>query len=376
MFHFLNPARVRLKQFFSLPDCYVKIIRNEEFKKSRNKSRWELARDLWTLFFSYKMFPRIYVWCRLWEVDRSQWKYYYGYQTLQKARLRSTVEPKEYDILFDDKAVCELLCRGIGVTNLPHTYGLIRPDQDYTERIRSIFQHSATPSLIIKPVRGHAGRDIVLVTMTDGTIRIRSGRELIPLEDFTLAKPAIVQELVKQDRRMAAYSSSSVNTIRVLTMYTKNESVIVLAASMLCGVGDSYVSNWSAGGVEIGIDTATGRLMKYAHDKNATRYTEHPTSKITFEGFPIPEWERIIDLATTIQKAFPFYRMLGTDIALREGGEPVIIEINNDPGFSGMEQTRPLLQAEQNLKAFGEYDLFINKHQRELYADKEKTVGV
>jgi hypothetical protein len=371
-----NPAIERLIQFFCLPDCYFKIRKNEEFKKSGKTSRSRLVFDLWTLFFSYKLFPKIYFWCRLWEVDRSQWKYYYGYQTYQKARLRSTVEPREYDILFDDKTVCEHLCRGIGVNNLPHTYGLLRPGQNYIEEIRSLCKISAAPPLIIKPVRGHAGRDIVLVKMIDGAIMVQSKGELIPLEYFTLAKPSIVQELVKQDRTMAAFSSSSVNTIRVLTMYTKTESVIVLAASMLCGVGDSYVSNWSAGGVEVGIDTTTGRLMKYAYDKNATRYTEHPTSRITFEGFQIPKWQAIKDLAIKVQKGFVFYRMLGTDIALREDGEPVVIEVNNDPGFSGMEQTCPLLQAKQNRKAFGEYDLFINKHQRELYADKKETEGV
>ncbi|MFA5295602.1 MAG: sugar-transfer associated ATP-grasp domain-containing protein [Methanoregulaceae archaeon] len=358
----------RLIKFFYLPDYYRTIVRNDEFKKSSRKTRFELALDLLTLFFTYKTFPTNYGICRLWEVPKSQWKYYYGYQTLQKARLGSTVEPREYEILFDDKLVCELLCKGIGIKNLPHTHGLIGPDQHYRERIRIWFRDSGADSLIIKPVRGHAGRGIVLAKMLNGHIMIQSKSGLVSLEDFTLSKPAIVQEVIQQDRRMAAFSSSSVNTIRVLTMYLKNESVLVLAASMLSGVGDSFVSNWSSGGVALGIDVETGKLQKYAYDKETTRFTEHPTSKVTFEGFQIPQWQNIIELATTIQKAFPCYRMLGTDFALRADGTPIVIEVNNDPDLMGQEQScGPLLRIEQNLRAFGEYDLFINRHQRELY---------
>lgn len=373
-----NPAVNRWIEFFYLPDYYRKLLTSKEFKESGKKSRVGVAFDLLILFFSYKSFPSHYSMNRLWEIDRSQWKYYFGDEliTYQRSRLGSTVEPREYEILFDDKAVCEILCRGIGVRNLPRMYGLLSPGQNYRKRIRSWFQNS-TGSLIIKPVRGHSGRGIVLVKEIEGTIMIQSLSGLIPLEDFTLEKPAIVQELIKQDPRMAAFSRSSVNTIRVLTMYTRGESVIVLAASMLCGIGDSYVSNWSRGGVGLGVDPLTGRLMKYAYDKDAKRYSKHPTSDVTFEGYQIPEWERIIDLAITIQTAFPCYRILGIDFAIREDGEPVIVEINSNASLLGQEQScGPLLQAEQNLRAFGEYDLFINRHQRELYKIyKRKSEG-
>ncbi len=365
-----NPAVNRLTEFFYLPDCYRKIITSKEFKNSGKRLRVGVAFDLLILFFSYRSFPSHYGMNRLWEIDRSQWKYYFGDEltTYQRSRLGSTVEPREYEILFDDKAVCEILCRGIGVSNLPRMHGLLSPGQNYRERIRAWLQNSATGPLIIKPVRGHSGRGIVLVKEIEGIIMIQSLSGLVPLEDFTLERPAIVQELIKQDPRMAAFSRSSVNTIRVLTMFTRDESVIVLAASMLCGIGDSYVSNWSRGGVGLGVDPLTGRLMKYAYDKDAKRYSKHPTSDVPFEGYQIPGWERIIDLAITIQRAFPCYRILGIDFAIREDGEPVIVEINSNASLLGQEQScGPLLQAEQNLRAFGEYDLFINRHQRELY---------
>jgi hypothetical protein len=126
----------RIIKFFSLPDCYIKMIKN----KDCNKTRSGIAFDLLELFFSYKTFPVHYGQCRLWEVEKSEWKYYFGsiLSTYQMLLLRK-IQPREYDILFRDKAVCELLCRGIGINNIPRTYGIIGPDQNYKERIKSCF---------------------------------------------------------------------------------------------------------------------------------------------------------------------------------------------------------------------------------------------
>jgi hypothetical protein len=361
-----NPYLDRFMDFFLLPTCYLKIIKSTEY----NKSRFNLALDLLDLFFNYNAFPDHYGPCRLWEVEKSQWKYYYFgsiFQTYQSLLLLK-IQPREYEILFNDKAVCELLCKGIGINNLPHTYGIISPDQNYKEKLRSWFQNNYVDSLIIKPLKGMMGRHIVLAKRINNNIVIQSKKGFIPLQDFHLAKTAIVQEVVKQDRRLSAFSSSSVNTIRVLTMYTINESTIILAAIMRCGVGESYVDNWSAGGVSVGIDTETGRLKKYGYNKEGTRYIEHPTSRVMFEDFIIPQWQQISELAIKIQQAFPCYRILGMDIALQENGEPILIEVNDRPGFLAMEQLcGPLLQVKQNLKAFGEYDLLYNRYQKELY---------
>ena len=62
--------------------------------------------------------------------------------------------------------------------------------------------------------------------------------------------------------------------------------------------------------------------------------------------------------------------MLGLDIALRENGEPVIIEVNYSPDLLYMETVySPLLQNQKTHKAFGEYDILVNKHQKELYSN-------
>lgn len=361
----LKPILDRYRQFLRLPKCYLNLIEVNECKKSR----LTMAADLLEIFFSYKTFPDNYGACRLWEVDKSEWKFYYGsnYHPYQRARLLRELQPREYQIIFDDKVICERLCRETGV-RMPHTYGLISPAQDYKGKIRLWLDASAADSLIIKPLRGSAGQGIVLAKKSGTDIIIQSKNGFTALHEFNLATPAIVQEVLKQDRRMSAFSSVSVNTIRVVTMYTKKDSIIVLGTTMRCGVGESFVDNWSAGGVAVGIELRTGQLKKYGYDKEGRRYVEHPTSKVPFEGFQIPEWQRIIDVAVRIQKVFPCYRILGMDIALKNNGGPVLLEVNECTDLLFQEQTSgPLLREEQNLRAFGEYDLLVNKHQKKLY---------
>jgi hypothetical protein len=356
----------RTKQFFMLPGCYRKVRAFKDCKKSRTG----LALDLLTWFFSYKTFPDHYGLCRLWEVDRNEWKYYFGsnYLPHQLAKLKKVVQPLEYRILFNDKYLCALLCQALGI-RIPRTYGVLDPARDYRVQIETWLKASPEQKLIIKPLFGEMGRDIVIAERAANGMVIRSGQTSTPLDHYILRERAIVQDILTQDARTAAFSSSSVNTLRVVTMLTPQDKVIVVNASFRSGVGNAFVDNWSAGGVSVGVDCRKGSLKKYAYDKKSNRYATHPTSGVVFENHPVPEWDRVCSTAAAVQKAFSFYRLLGLDMALDHSGEPVLIEANGAPDLAGLEQKAgPLLKNETVLRAFGEYDLLVNKHQRKLYA--------
>jgi hypothetical protein len=355
----------RTKQFFRLPAYFRQVRRMEEGPGSG----LSVARDLLTWFFSYKTFPDHYGLCRLWEVDRSEWKYYFGsnYQPQKLARLKKFVQPLEYRIFFNDKYLCALLCRALGVPTA-RTHGVVDPAHDFRSQIAAWLRSSAVGKLIIKPLYGEMGRDIVLAELTRDGIVIRDGRSATPLEDFVLEEKALVQDVLTQDPRLAAFSASSVNTLRVVTMLTPQDDVLIVNASFRSGVGGALVDNWSAGGVSVGVDCDRGVLKKFAYDKKSRRYAAHPTSGIVFEGHPVPEWDKIRAAAASIQRAFSFYRLIGLDMALDANGEPTLIEANGAPDLAGLEQKAgPLLKNEAVLRAFGEYDLLVNRHQRKLY---------
>jgi hypothetical protein len=357
----------RTRQFLALPRCYRKIRTLTDCKKSRIG----LALDLLFLFFLHKTFPDNYGPCRLWELDKKGWKFFYGsnYFPHQLARLRNRAQPAEYRILFNDKFLCVLLCKALGIRT-PITYGTIDPSQDYRSQLTSWFRTTSAQALIIKPLFGEVGRGIVLATRADDEIVIKSLETSMPLNTYVLSGKSIVQEVLRQDSRMAVFSTFSVNTIRMTTMLTPQGNVININSFLRFGLGESFVDNVGSGGLAVGIDNLTGRLKRYAHDKKWGRYAAHPTTGVVFDNFVMPEWNRICDVAAVVQNHFPFYRLLGLDIALDQNGEPVVVEINSAPDLAALEQIAgPLLQNEPVLRAFGEYGLLVNRHQKELYRD-------
>ncbi|MDH5573835.1 MAG: hypothetical protein OEY89_18870, partial [Gammaproteobacteria bacterium] len=236
----------------------------------------------------------------------------------------------------------------------------------YKFKLESIFRNSGQNKLIIKPYMGHAGRGIDMAIKHGNKILIRTDGEELDIANYKLSEKAIIQEVVIQDERIAKISASSVNTIRVVTFYTKSDDVIIVSASMRFGVGTSIVDNWSSGGIAVGINHETGKLMRVAYDKHGNEYHAHPDSGVVFSTYQIQPWEQILQVAETVQKACPFYRMIGVDIAISKDG-PVLIEVNANPDIVFQEQTAgPLLKNKKVLNAFAEDDLLINKYQKML----------
>jgi hypothetical protein len=135
---------------------------------------------------------------------------------------------------------------------------------------------------------------------------------------------------------------------------------------MRFGVGGALVDNWSAGGVAVGVDHVAGKLKKIAFDKHGNEYLKHPITGVRFEGYQLPMWNSIIDMAKSIQKTFSFFKLLGLDIAVTNNG-PVLIEVNPSTDLVFQEQTAgPLLKDKNVLEEFDRYDLLINNYQKKL----------
>ena len=365
MFAESHPIIRQTLRFCALPYCYLKLVN----WKQCPLPKIQVAFDLLSIFFKFKYFPDNYSPCRFWELDKAEWVYYYGssYHSYQRKKLRKEVQTYERMIIFDDKSVCEQLCTGIGV-QMPSSFGTIEPHTEYKKKLRFIFKKHKLQKIIIKPILGHAGRGILLVQKSDNFIKVNDGLVWTSLENFQLNTKAVVQEVISQHSEISKMSKNSVNTIRVLTLYTKTEEVIIVSSSMRFGVGEAFVDNWSAGGVAVGVDHNQGRLKEIAYDKFGNQYTIHPTSGITFKNFKIPYWDQILDMATKVQRFCYFYKLIGMDIALSQNG-PVLIEVNANPDLVFQEQTSgPLLKDNRVLKEFDSYGLLINKYQKQLTA--------
>ncbi len=364
MFSESHPYMRRFIRFCLLPYCYFKLVPWHEC----TKSKLQVAKDLLYIFFKFKYYPDNYGPCRLWEKNRDEWHYYYGssYEPYQRQRLRKLVQRYEYQILFDDKEFWEQFCRGLQL-KMPLYFGVLEPGTKHQGLIGKYLAASSVKKIILKPIQGHAGRGIALAEYNSDGIIVRTSNTACRLENYQLTNKCVVQELVEQHSDIAEFSSASVNTIRIITLWTKTDDIILVSASMRFGQGDSFVDNWSAGGISVGVDTNIGILKKYAYDKQGNRFIEHPVSGKKFEGFHIPDWNNAVAMARRIQEASPFYRLVGCDVAITKSG-PVLIEANANPDIVYQEQTSgPILADKKVYDEFTNYDLLVNKYQRTLY---------
>ena len=137
----------------------------------------------------------------------------------------------------------------------------------------------------------------------------------------------VIQKKLSQHADFAKINSSSVNSLRIYSILGKDGVTKIYSSVLRMGVGDSKVDNFASGGVSCGIQE-NGTLRKYAYNKRGERVTEHPTSGIVFEGYPIPSWEKAVALVKRAHPTIAHFRSVSWDIAITENGEPVLIEAN------------------------------------------------
>lgn len=354
----------RLVRFMLLPHCFLRLVDWAECPRSRTR----VALDFLYIFFVLRDYPDNYGPCRLWERPRSEWPLFYGsnYNPHQRSRLRKEVHPLLLELALRDKEVADGFCGAMGI-RVPRTVGVVTPEQTVAQQVLKAFQSTSDTRLIVKPVRGHAGLGIMLAerlasgalvfhsqaTMTDGAVRLK--------------EKCIVQELVKQRNELNEISPFSLNTLRLLTMLSRSGELLTIGATMRFGVGGTFIDNWSAGGIAVGVDHTTGRLHAAGFDKRGRKYLSHPDTGVVFENFQVPAWAEALEFGNRVQRGFPFFRLLGMDLAFSPDGI-VLIEINNDADLVFQEQTSgPLLATKKNWSAFRDYGLFYNRQQADLF---------
>jgi hypothetical protein len=356
-----HPIIRRIIRFISLPHFF--ILRTNWEKCS--VSKLQAAFDMLYIFFVLKYHPENYSKCQLWDKPRSEWRYYYGslYDPWQRWKLRNEVFPYKYRYVYNDKSINYLICRAYDIA-LPKWHGIVTPS-NFKSKLTELFNNNESVSLIVKPIEGSGGHGVIFASKSNDEIRIREKNEDFMLDQYSLRENCIIQEFIHQHEKLNLISKS-INTIRIVTMLTKSDDIIILGARMRFGVGDSFLDNTCQGGIAVNIDLTKMTLERYAYDNRGVKYSNHPTSNYKFEGFVIPYWQEVIDLAVKVQECIQYNKLIGQDIAITDQG-PVIIELNAEYDNVMFEQAcGPLLKNKRLLKEFNEYDLLFNKQQKAL----------
>lgn len=138
-------------------------------------------------------------------------------------------------------------------------------------------------------------------------------------------KNYIVQGVVEQHPALKAFNPTSLNTMRITSLYL-NGKVSIISSIFRFGSPGSVVDNTGAGGFVCGI-TKEGMLKDICFDIKMNTYCR-TANDIPFAGQPIPSYEKAVEIIRQSHTRLPNVHLIGWDIAIDETGEPILIEIN------------------------------------------------
>lgn len=357
----ITPYVRRGLRFLALPRIWTQGIAWATCPRPRPR----VALDLLWIFFRLKTYPSHYSRCRLWEVPRDRWHLYYAVLTdaYQKRALTRALQPPAYALTLGDKEVCHHLLVGLGAP-VPGFHGCVDPGPRALDQVAAALATAPGGRLVVKPVAGTGGRAIQVVERVEGRPVLRVKGEAKPLTSLEIQERCLLQEAVVQHPALAAIYAGSVNTLRLQTMLKDDGEPLLLGALFRFGRNQSAADNMGSGGLGVGVDVDTGRLLPTARDLGNRPFDRHPETGIVFEGYAIPHWEAAVALALRVQRQLAWYRLVGFDLAFTEAG-PVIIEINPQPENVSVEAlSGPLLGRPEVARAFLDHGLLVNEPSR------------
>lgn len=183
--------------------------------------------------------------------------------------------------------------------------------------------------VIVKPNDGEAGMSVQKIDSYQVDVaacaQSLAGKNMV-MEECVVLHPAL------------RFGSKSVNTIRVATMVDREGNGHILKASFRCGIGDTVVDNWSAGGVAYPVNIEYGHIESYGFqtDQMEVPVYVHPGTETFMPGQEIPFWEDVKTMVLKACRVIPSVRYVGWDVAVTSNG-PLLIEGNPGPGFATLE---------------------------------------
>jgi hypothetical protein len=172
--------------------------------------------------------------------------------------------------------------------------------------------------VVVKPNTGSAGgREVAFSETPQELLSEVSGRS-----DF------IVQPRLEQHPSLDRFNPAGLNTVRVYTYRSVSTGrVEVLNAALRMGRGGS-LDNETAGGIVCSL-APDGRLNRFAVDKHASRFEEHPDTRVRFsEAGAIPNFTTLRDRARHLGSRLPMMRLAGWDFYLDRTDEWCCLEVN------------------------------------------------
>jgi Sugar-transfer associated ATP-grasp len=200
-------------------------------------------------------------------------------------------------------------------------------------------EREAPDELVIKPVDGHRGLGLRVLSRAPGGAADLEGRvlswEALARELARERWPGfLVQERLRPHPELEAMSGSAVvHTLRMVTLRSHGEPPRLVASRLRIPAGHLPVDSFRAG--------RSGNLVAEVRPDGSLALPfgprpsgfgldpvpRHPLSGVPLEGVRVPGWEEARALALRAAEAFAPLRTVGLDIAPTDRG-PVLVEAN------------------------------------------------
>jgi alpha-L-glutamate ligase-like protein len=238
----------------------------------------------------------------------------------------------------DDKLLTKRLCAAAGIP-IPRLLAVAT----HHFAVRALpSQLEQERSFVLKPARGAMGNGVLVILDRDGDRLVRPGRVTMPMSDLQYhaastisglyslgGQPdvAMVEERLEVHPELAEIAEHGVPDVRVIVFL----GIPVMAMTRLPTRRSSGRANLHQGAVGVGIDLARGRTVHAL--LRSLPVTHHPDTGRELLGRPIPEFERILEIAVrACDESGLGY--VGADLVVDPRRGPVVLELNARPGLA------------------------------------------
>lgn len=239
-----------------------------------------------------------------------------------------------YTKLFEHKSLLGHIANS--ELNTPYCYVRCIDQEYYDNEMNQISRQQAIEfcvrqdTLIVKDsVDSSGGKSVEKINMINVKDRKKEIERILAERkcDF------VIQESISQHPSMSKFNESSINTLRVTTLYM-NGQFSVCSIILRHGKKEIAVDNWGAGGIIIGV-SCDGRLNEYGYDIKLNKYEGY--NGVTYRNEVINQVPLLLKKIETAHKnQFSICKFIGWDICFNQDGEPIVIEVNSSqPGVIG-----------------------------------------
>jgi hypothetical protein len=140
----------------------------------------------------------------------------------------------------------------------------------------------------------------------------------------------LLESFVQQANELQVMSPSGLNTIRIFTLLTSKNEVVLLGSRLRITI-NSKVDNMASGNMAAVIDDSNGVVISEGFFSDITKENclVHPVTGVKIVGFQVPFWKETLELVKEAALLQTTNRSVGWDVAITNNG-PELIEGNHN----------------------------------------------